>query len=490
MAQTTVIEHETQTVVMPGRGEFMVPVYVSGANVPAVRSTTPLRSQDGHIKRGLAIESSEDVRDQQRLAQDAASALRDWNEHAVTARRLRAQIDLNRVHGFVDRIERGIEAWVRLDVDSPSNRTVAEYRSNTRDLLVYLALNDLAPAECGAEDMKAFKMFLQGSGAVSEMERLRARWYGREERVLYKIDGRDVVAWVLMRAASAARSNKSRAQWLTSVMAVLGSFESRPRADYRESYSPDTVSLKMTVIRVFFNMAMARGALFANPAMDISVKKGKTSREDKIRSRMFSWDEVKALLDSCNDEAEHNPIDKARACRDRCMIALGGVMGMRISEVIGLDMDHYYPSTGESGALFIEGGKGNKDRWVDLTDKMRALIEKWLMYRKLTKTSSPALFISLHRGGQADRRQPLDRMDARGVRAMFDARQMALGIKRDGRSFHGLRHRYATRAIDKGASLFRVSKSMGHAGISTTQIYVDIAAMEHDNPAKMTDDVL
>ena len=487
MTQPTVIDQDTQTF-------LTTPIYVSGENVPAVVNphlTSPVqKSAQGRNKRGLAIESSEDVRDQQSLARDAAAALRDWNEHAVTRRRLGSLIDLNLAHGFVDRIERGIEAWVRLDVDSPSNRTIAEYKSNIRDLLVYLALNDMVPGECGAEDMKAFKMFLQGNGAVSEMERLRARWYGRAPRVLYKIDGRDVVVWTLAVGAVRARSNKSRAQLMQGVLAVLGSFETKPRADYRECYSPDTVALKVTVIRVFFKMAMARGALFANPALDISVKKGKTSREDKIRSRMFSWDEVKALLDSCSEDAAHSPINKARACRDRCMIAMGGVMGLRISEVIGLDMDHYYPSTGESGALFIEGGKGNKDRWVDLTDKMRALIEKWLMYRKLTKTASQALFISLHRGGQKDRRQPFDRLDARGVRSMFDDRQVALGIKREGRSFHGLRHRYATRAIDRGASLFRVSKSMGHAGISTTQIYVDIAALEHDNPAKMTDDVL
>lgn len=482
MARTMVIDQPTQMIVT-------TPVYVSGENVPAVRASTQLRFA-GTNRRGLTIESSETVRDQQRLAQDASMALHEWNEHAVTCRRLSVPIDSNLIHSFVDRIERGIEAWVRLDVDSPSNRTIAEYKSNIRDLLIYLALNDLAPIECGSEDMKAFKMFLQGNGAVAEMERLRARWYGRAERVLYRFDGRDVVVWALAMGAVKARSNRSRAQLMRGVLAVLGSFETQPRADYREHYSPDTVALKMTVIRVFFNMAIARGVLFANPAMDISVKKSKTSREDKIRSRMFSWDEVKALLDSCSDEAAHSPVEKAKACRDRCMIAMGAVLGLRISEVVGLDIEHFHPSMGESGALFIKGGKGNKDRWVDLTEKMKALIEKWLMYRNLTNTTSPALFISLHRGGAENARQPFQRMDARGVRMMFDERQKALGIKREGRSFHGLRHRYATRAIDKGASLFRVSKSMGHAGISTTQIYVDIAALEHDNPAKMTDDVL
>lgn len=480
----TVIENDTQMVVA-------VPVYVSGENVPAVIKPSPQPSPIGRgSRRGLAIESSEDVREQQRLANDAAAALRDWNEHAVTRRRLRVPIDLNVVHGYVDRIEHGIEAWVRLDVDSPSNRTIAEYKSNIRDFLVYLALNDLAPAECGSEDMKAFKMFLQGNGAVSEMERLRARWYGRAERVLYRMDGRDVVLWIMMHAASTARSNKSRAQWLMGALAVQGSFATQPRADYRECYSPDTVALKMTVIRVFFNMAMARGALFANPALGVEVGKGRTSRENRIRSRMFSWDEISALIDSCNEDGAATPLNKAKACRDKTMIACGAVLGLRISEVVGLNIEDYRPEMGEAGALFIRGGKGEKDRVVDLTEKMRALIERWLAYRALTRTTSTAMFISLHRGGRDGVRQPFERMDARAVRMMFDERQQALGIKREGRSFHGLRHRFATRALSKGGNIFRVSQQMGHSGITTTQVYVHVNEMEQDNPSKLTDDVL
>jgi integrase len=491
MNKSIVIENATQTIIDAPVG---LQVYVAGENVPATRANPHLTStaQGRNNRRGFAIESSADVREQEQMARDAAAAIAEWNEETAAVRRIQAAAALNpdRVRGFVERIITGITAWVLLDVDKPSKRTIEEYVSNTRDWLVYLALNEMCPGEVGQEDVKGFKMFLQANGAVDEMERLRARWYGRPARELYKFDARDLVMFVQAVGAIKARSNKARAAWLNALQTVAATFEFAPRASYRDSYSADTVALKLTVVRSFFNSAMARGALFANPALGVEVGKGKTSRENRIRSRMFSWDEVSALIASCNDEVAATPLVKAKACRDKAMIACGAVLGMRISEVVGLDVDDYRPEMGESGALFIRAGKGEKDRVVDLTEKMRALIERWLAYRDLTKTTTTAMFISLHRGGRDGVRKPFDRMDARAVRMMFDERQQALGIKREGRSFHGLRHRFATRALSKGGNIFRVSQQMGHSGITTTQVYVHVNEMEQDNPSKLTDDVL
>jgi integrase len=486
MNEPIVIDQKSQTIIT-------TPMYVSGANLPAVKNSPHLTSpaaQGRNKTRGFAIESSDDVREQERLARDAAAAITEWSAEAAAARRVNGTLSAGQVHGFVERIITGITAWVLLDVDKPSKRTIEEYVSNTRDWLVYLALNEMCPAEVGPEDVKAFKMFLQASGAVVEMERLRAQWYGRPERVLYKIDRRDLVMFMQAVGSTKARSNKTKAMWLNALLAVSGSFDADPRCAYRDAYSADTVALKLTVVRSFFNSAMARGALFANPALGVEVSKGHTSRENRIRSRMFSWDEVSALIASCSEDAARTPLEKARQCRDKAVIACGAVLGMRISEVVKLDVSDYRPEMGESGALFIHAGKGEKDRIVDLTEKMRALIEKWMAYRDLTKTTAAAMFISLHRGGRDGVRKPFDRMDARAVRMMFDARQARLGIKREGRSFHGLRHRFATRALAKGGNIFRVSAQLGHSGIMTTQVYVHVNDMEQDNPSKLTDDVL
>lgn len=490
MSKTAAVIDQETGLSLSARGNDLV-VYVAGENVPARTSPlTPLLRGEGKRTRGFAIESSEDVREQERQARDAAAAIVEWNEASATARRIGGTLESDLVRALVERIITGITAWVLLDVDKPSKRTIEEYVSNTRDWLIYLALNKMCPGEVGQEDVKAFKMFLQANGAVNEMERLRARWYGRPARELYKFDRRDLVMYMLAIGSAKARSNKVRAMWLNALQAVAVTFEFMPRPSYRNAYSADTVALKLTVVRAFFSSAMARGALFANPALGVEVGKGRTSRENRIRSRMFSWDEISALIDSCNEDGAATPLNKAKACRDKTMIACGAVLGLRISEVVGLNIEDYRPEMGEAGALFIRGGKGEKDRVVDLTEKMRALIERWLAYRALTRTTSTAMFISLHRGGRDGVRQPFERMDARAVRMMFDERQQALGIKREGRSFHGLRHRFATRALSKGGNIFRVSQQMGHSGITTTQVYVHVNEMEQDNPSKLTDDVL
>ena len=370
------------------------------------RSLTTVTSRPVSRQRGLTIESAEDVREQQIRAQDAALAIREWSELALAARRAQNITPPDQVHGFVDRIMAGIPAWVMLDVDKPSRRTIEEYVSNIRDFLVYLALNDLSPAEVGPEDVKAFKMFLQSNGAVDEMERLRALWCGRAQRTLYRLDPRDVVMWLLTLATAKARPNQGQGDRLKALLAVVGSFEIRPRAAYREIYSQDTVALKMTILRVFFNSAIARGALFANPASAVEVSRSKTSRETRIRSRMFSWDEIQALIASCDDALVNQPMDKVRACRDKCIVACGAVLGLRISEVVNLDVTDYDPTNGESGVLLLRAAKGGKDRVVDLTDKMRSVLDKWLNYRRLIKPASPAMFISLHHGSRPDVRQP------------------------------------------------------------------------------------
>lgn len=486
MSEPIVIDQETQTIIDAPVG---LQVYVSGENVPAARPATPLRSAHG-ARRGLAVESADDVHEQERLARSAAAAIAEWNDESATARRIGSALSLDRVHEYLDRIVTGIPAWVLLDVDRPSPRTIDEYTSNARDWLIYLALSGIAPGEVGQDDVKAFKMFLQSSGAVDAMERMRAQWYGRPARTLYKMDRRDIVMWMLARSADKARSKAARAESMNALQAVAGTFQNSPRPAYRDSYSADTASLKLVCVRSFYTSAMARGVLFANPVIGVKAGKGKTSRENRIRSRMFSWDEVRALLDGCSEEVAGTPIEKARQARDRAILACGAVLGMRISDVVGLDLGDYRPEVGECGAFFIRAGKGDKDRVVDLTEKMRAVIERWLTYRDLTKTTSSAMFISLHRGGRNDARKPFDRLDARSVRMMFDSRQADMGIKREGRSFHGLRHRFATRALDKGGNLFRISEQLGHASITTTQIYIHVNSLEQDNPSKLTDDVL
>ena len=90
-----------------------------------------------------------------------------------------------------------------------------------------------------------------------------------------------------------------------------------------------------------------------------------------------------------------------------------------------------------------------------------------------------ALFVSLQRNegrGTA--------MTRRGVRAMVDGYLSVLGLKREGVSCHALRHSFATLSRAAGARLDAIARAMGHASVTTTQVYADIVDAAAENPAR------
>jgi site-specific recombinase XerD len=383
--------------------------------------------------------------------------------------------------------------------------------------VLWCAERGTSPAECGSADMKSFKAWLQADGAPEQMERMRARWYGREARIKYTNDWRGPAALAVQRCyleavrdarravKAAQRANKrSQARLVkladravancrglcSMLLAVVASYERQPRAVSTVRYSNDTVALRITLVRNFFKMAMSRQGVYENPVLEIKVGKSKTSRRDRALSRYFSDEEVMEILARCNEEACHTSYDKALAARNKCMLALQAVEGLRVSEVSNLDVSDYNRSMGDFGALHIRSGKGGKSRMVPLTEKMQVVLERHLAYRNLLNPKCEAMFVSMNHGGRADGAKPGNRIDTRSIRYMFDRIQAELGIKRPGRTNHGLRHRFGTKAIRNGGNLYAVSAHMGHSQITTTQVYVEMAAFEDDNVSKLTDNVL
>jgi len=462
-------------------------VYVAGENVPERRP--PMAPPAAQGEKALAIYREQDMGTIEALAQDAASALREWGNYCESARRRGETVDAGLVRTFVDRVvdQRkaidGISAWTFQDAESrPSPQTVKEYRRDTQDLLLWLATREISPADCAMEDLKNYRAFLQSQGAPEKMEEVRAEWYGRAPRTTAPADGRDwvMVAALNMLGSRGAESKRLGSKW---ILMLSTSYRLQARSERQTAYSKGTVGLKLTVTRVFFKMALARQAVFLNPALDISGPKDKTQRRDRIRSRYFSDQEVRLLLSTCDP---NHPKD----IRDKTLMALACVQGLRISELSGLDLEDFNPSIGKSGALQIRHAKGDKSRVVDLSPKMRQLLDRWLAVRAMMKPSTPALFVTMNINHRPDTTPPGERIAERGIRNMFDERQRLVGIKRPGRSMHGLRHSYATNVVRKKGSLPRLSYSMGHSSIVTTQVYVDVVELEDDNPAELADDVL
>src|SRR3989304_3774237 len=134
------------------------------------------------------------------------------------------------------------------------------------------------------------------------------------------------------------------------ILMLSTSYRLQARSERQTAYSKGTGGLKLTGTRVFFKMGLARQAVFLNPALDISGPKDKTQRRDRIRSRYFSDQEVRLLLSTCDP---NHPKD----IRDKTLMALACVQGLRISELSGLDLEDFNPSIGKSGALQIRHAK-------------------------------------------------------------------------------------------------------------------------------------
>lgn len=513
MNKATVIDQKTQTFVVADRAPTM---YVSGANLPD-KSQSRSTTRDVRGQRAFQLAGTASLRDLEAAAFDAAQALREWYHHARAQREAGRGPDLDLVKGYIKRVvcdevdKDGVAAWVLLDGDSPSQRTIDEYRGATRDVLIWLALRGICPAETGPEDMKAYKSWLQADGAPTAMEMMRAQWYGREPRIVYETDWRGLVARVavtaykqalrdwhkahtasqtatgkrakpLLKLAEVAARN-SRA-WFGTLLVVINTYAATPIVERFKRYTSDTVSLRITLVRNFFKMGLSRQAVFHNPLLEIKAGKGSTARAQKIISRFYDDSEVLAALELCDENRLHSPQGKSLAARNTAMIRLMRNHGLRVSEISGLDMADFNPSTGEAGSLLLRHAKGDKSRTILLTDKSRASLDRWLAYRAMTQTTSEALFVSLNLTGA----ESGERLNVRAVRDMWDELQKRLGIKRPGRSVHGLRHAYATRIMmeDPGA-LMALSLSMGHSGVQVTQGYLEAGQLISKNPAKLSD---
>ena len=170
--------------------------------------------------------------------------------------------------------------------------------------------------------------------------------------------------------------------------------------------------------------------------------------------KAIAVEEVVALLDAAGAE------ETTRAVRDRALLELLYGSGARISEAVGLDVDELDLESGTVRLL----GKGNKERVVPVGSFARAAVSAYLVRARpefaARGTGSPALFLNV-RGGRLSRQSAWTTLKAAAERA---------GINR-GISPHTLRHSFATHLLDGGADVRVVQELLGHASVTTTQVY-------------------
>lgn len=205
-----------------------------------------------------------------------------------------------------------------------------------------------------------------------------------------------------------------------------------------------TVNRHLSSLRSFFKFLTREGLLKTNPILSLSSPK-----QEKHLPQFLTEDEVTKLIESALPKDE-------RGLRDRAVLETFYSTGIRISELVGLnneDVDFI-------GGIAKVMGKGKKERIVPIGERAIAAIRDYLEKRKKQQN---ALF--LNKSGK--------RITTRGVRNIVEKYLRIAGIKQ-GVSPHTLRHSFATHLLNRGADLRSVQELLGHANLSTTQIYTHL----------------
>ena len=183
-------------------------------------------------------------------------------------------------------------------------------------------------------------------------------------------------------------------------------------------------------------------------------------RATKKQVTFLHFDEIEELLNAIPDDTESG-------LRDRAIVELLFSGGLRVSELINLNRDSINLDRRE----FLVRGKGQKDRPIFVSESAADHVRNYLAVRK---DSLPALFLNNSRNlNSADTSGNYRRLTPRSVQRIIEKYARAAGITKHVTP-HTLRHSFATDLLMNGADLRSVQAMLGHANISTTQIYTHI----------------
>jgi integrase/recombinase XerC len=215
----------------------------------------------------------------------------------------------------------------------------------------------------------------------------------------------------------------------------------------REGMKASSLATRLSSLRSFFDFLILRGEMSANPAKGVSAP-----RKKRPLPKNLDVDEVNQLLEVNEDD----PL----AVRDRAMMELMYGAGLRLAELVSIDVRHVQLRSGELRVI----GKGDKERKVPFSGMATEWVGKWLRVRgDLAAPGEPALFVS-KLGTRISHRSVQKRMAEWGQK-----QSVASHI-----SPHKLRHSFATHMLESSNNLRAVQELLGHENISTTQIYTHL----------------
>ncbi len=246
--------------------------------------------------------------------------------------------------------------------------------------------------------------------------------------------------------------------------------------ELQRNCGPATRARKLGGVRAFFRFLVREGELSLDPSAGLPLPKTPARLP-----RPLSVDDCDVLVKTDAAPARaakprrrevsdaQAARDALRALRDRALTELLYGTGIRVGELVALDVRDLDLLAREVRVL----GKGGKERIVPIPRLCAAVVSDWLKARRRPGILAEPLFISLR-----PRREDLPRrLGDRDVRRILKQRGLAAGI-RDRVHPHRMRHSYATHLLDMGADLRDIQELLGHASLSTTQKYTAVSA-EH-----------
>jgi integrase/recombinase XerD len=241
---------------------------------------------------------------------------------------------------------------------------------------------------------------------------------------------------------------------LKHLMAFLQHERIRPPADEPKTstkrLSGESVYLEIAALRAFYRFAENEKLLPSNPAENLSLP-----RRWKRLPKALSHDEITRLL------APETPETPENLC-DRAILELGYASGLRLSELKNLRLEQLHTDAGFINVI----GKGNKERVVPVGRKAVTALDRYLEVArpKLVTPKSPANVFLTRRGTP---------FAAVTLWLHIKNRVRHAGVERN-ITPHMLRHSFATHLLEHGADLRVIQELLGHANISTTEVYTHV----------------
>jgi integrase/recombinase XerD len=222
---------------------------------------------------------------------------------------------------------------------------------------------------------------------------------------------------------------------------------------YRDKLESRTVARQLVTLRNFFRWAQTLEIITEDPSINLESPKIRRSLPGYLR-----LDEVEKLLNQPDEKT-------SLGLRDRAMLEVLYSTGLRVSELVSLRVSDLDSKIGCVRCV----GKGDKERIVPVGRKALAIVDRYMrearptLVRQAKAVNSPTLFVN-RRGVSLSRV---------GVWKILSAYGRKAGL-RTALTPHMLRHSFATHLLERGADLRSVQLMLGHADISTTQIYTHV----------------